>query len=238
MASPSPYADCVDQLRSALTLLDSSVNTLGAGVEDFPRLVSVLKSVRVCVGAVDSISSSLLPHDSCPSSMCSKDAPCSNHTRANPTTNQHFELIPQTTLAAAEASLRDEIGPSVTLLLDRAERQLDRIARRIETLKARSELQQGRLSHGGEGLSALAAGAARPRSRGGKPTRGGNGNNNSSGGATRLDAEGQLRAKLVRQRKEALKYGVERLEMEVRQKEREMRKRSERSGGGGIDVAD
>lgn len=34
-----------------------------------------------------------------------------------------------------------------------------------------------------------------------------------------------MRARAVRQRKEALKYGVERLEMEVAQKERELRLR-------------
>jgi DASH complex subunit SPC19 len=36
-----------------------------------------------------------------------------------------------------------------------------------------------------------------------------------------------LRAKVLRQRKEALKYSVERLELEVLQKERELRKQVE-----------
>lgn len=36
-----------------------------------------------------------------------------------------------------------------------------------------------------------------------------------------------MRARVVRQRREALKYGVERLELEVLQKERELRKRLE-----------
>ncbi len=41
------YGDCVSSLRSSLSFLESSVTTLGAGVEDYPRLVSVLKTVRV-----------------------------------------------------------------------------------------------------------------------------------------------------------------------------------------------
>lgn len=40
-----------------------------------------------------------------------------------------------------------------------------------------------------------------------------------------LGAGATLRAKVVRQRKEALKYSVERLELEVLQKERELRMR-------------
>lgn len=40
-----------------------------------------------------------------------------------------------------------------------------------------------------------------------------------------LRGEDKLRARAVKQRKEALRYGVERLELEVLQKERELRKR-------------
>ncbi|AEO61234.1 hypothetical protein MYCTH_2311201 [Thermothelomyces thermophilus ATCC 42464] len=161
------YSDCVSSLRTSLSFLESSVDTLGAGVQDFPRLSSVLKTVR------------------------------------------HYELIPQTTLAAAEASLRDEIGPFIALLLDRAEKHLERQARRIETLKARAELNAGRLSHypaPGRGGGEQEGGKGRAK---GKP----------------LDGGAALRAKVVRQRKEALKYGVERLELEVLQKERELRMR-------------
>lgn len=97
-------------------------------------------------------------------------------------------------------------------LLDRAERQVERQARRIETLKARSDLNAGRLGRGGPGASAAATGepAPAPKKRGARKT---------------LDGGAGLRARAVRQRKEALKYGVERLEMEVAQKERELRLR-------------
>ncbi|KAG6012837.1 hypothetical protein E4U54_007271 [Claviceps lovelessii] len=120
-------------------------------------------------------------------------------------TVRHYELIPQTTLAAAEASLRDEIGPYIALLLSRADAQVERQARRIETLKARAELQQGRL--------------ARPDEAAKVPS------SSSSSRGRRLVGEDKLRARIVRQRKEALRYGVERLELEVLQKERELRRR-------------
>ncbi|OIW31292.1 hypothetical protein CONLIGDRAFT_643286 [Coniochaeta ligniaria NRRL 30616] len=164
----SSYSDCVASLRTSLSFLESSVTTLGNGVADYPRLVSVLKSVR------------------------------------------HYELIPTTTLAQAEASLRDEISPFITLLLTRAEVQLERQARKTETLKARSELNAGRLSSAGDHHPA-------PPQRGGK------------GAGRKLDGGAALRARVLRQRKEALRYSVERLEMEVAQKERELRLRLEKA---------
>src|SRR5690606_22321252 len=112
-------------------------------------------------------------------------------------------------LSAAEASLRSEITPFITLLLDRADSHLARQERRVETLRARAELQAGRLGE-------------TPSTSRGKQGRG-------SGGVKgrRLAEDERLRARVVRQRREALKYGVERLELEVLQKERELRKRLE-----------
>lgn len=46
-ANLATYADCVTSLRTSLKFLESSVETLDNGVSDFPRLVNVLKSVRV-----------------------------------------------------------------------------------------------------------------------------------------------------------------------------------------------
>lgn len=100
----------------------------------------------------------------------------------------------------------------MTHLLDRADRQVERQARRIETLKARSDLNAGRLSHG-PSPEPGAATAPRPKSRAG-------GNRKKT-----LDGGAGLRARAVRQKKEALKYSVERLELEVVQKERELRLR-------------
>ena len=41
------YNDCVASLRTSLDFLESSVETLGNGVADFPRLATILKTVRV-----------------------------------------------------------------------------------------------------------------------------------------------------------------------------------------------
>lgn len=180
----STYTHCVSSLRASLSFLSSSVATLDAGVQDLPRLASVLKSVRVRL---------LLP-------------PPPSHPPLTTISPQHYELIPHPTLSAAESSLRDEIGPFVALLLDRADKHLARQARRIETLKARADLNAGRLSHTPAPTSNPA-----PVRKSGK----------------RLDGEAALRAKVVRGRKEALQYGVERLELEVLQKERELKVRVE-----------
>lgn len=136
-----------------------------------------------------------------------------------PAQTQHYELIPQPTLAAAESSLRDEIGPFVTHLLDRADRQIDRQARRIETLKARSDLNAGRLGRGAPSPP-LPSTTTSSKSRAPPPK-----GKAAAGGRKTLDGGAGLRARAVRQRKEALKYSVERLELEVAQKERELRVR-------------
>jgi len=129
-------------------------------------------------------------------------------------TTRHFELIPQPSLAAAEASLRDEIGPYITLLLDRAGTQVERQERRIETLKARSELLAGRMA-AGDLKPAPRGSDDHPRTRSSTHGRKGDG---LSGGRN-------LKARAVRTRKEGLKYSVERLELELEQKEKELRKR-------------
>lgn len=41
------YADAVASLQVSLSSLENSVNTLGEAVTDYPRLGSVLKTVRV-----------------------------------------------------------------------------------------------------------------------------------------------------------------------------------------------
>ncbi|KAI1206767.1 DASH complex subunit Spc19 [Annulohypoxylon truncatum] len=136
---------------------------------------------------------------------------------------RHYELIPQPTLVAAEASLRDEIGPAITTLLDRADSHIARVERRIDALKAKSELQQGRLLR-----SSSPTPPSRPVSRNaGKPASanarggGGGGGRRASLPGDRLTVETKLRAR----QREALQYSVERLELEVLQKERELRKR-------------
>ncbi|EPE08422.1 mitotic spindle biogenesis protein [Ophiostoma piceae UAMH 11346] len=166
------YGDCVASLRSSLSFLESSVATLDAGVEDLPRLATVLSSVR------------------------------------------HYELLPQPTLAAAEASLQNDIGPAVASLLDRAAHQLARQARRIDTLQAKAALQAGRLE------------GDRPKPEVKKEA------SMSKMGKIAKSKVDPLKARMVRQRREQLKYSVARLEREVAQKEREMRQRMRQSTAG------
>ncbi len=85
--------------------------------------------------------------------------------------------------------------------------------RRIESLRARAELQQGRLDNSPSSSSSSSRNNPRAKTATG-----------TSGGAN-LDGSAKLRARVLKQRREALQYSVERLELEVLQKERELRKR-------------
>jgi DASH complex subunit SPC19 len=107
------------------------------------------------------------------------------------------------------------------------DKQLERQARRIETLKARAELQAGRLSQGPDGFESSSnnnskVGSGRPGSSNGPGRR-------VPASRKTLDGEAALRARMVRQKKEGLQYSVERLELEVAQKERELRLRLEKT---------
>lgn len=100
--------------------------------------------------------------------------------------------------------------------------------RRIESLKARAELQQGRLASSG------AYGYEDDEEFGEYGGHGNSKSKNKKRGATKISTtqlgeEARLRARVVRQKKEALKYSVERLELQVLQKERELRKQIEQS---------
>lgn len=58
---------------------------------------------------------------------------------------QHFELTPHATLQAAQQSLASELEPAITTLLQRAELYLAKLERKQESLRARSDLLEGRL---------------------------------------------------------------------------------------------
>ncbi|KAI0118227.1 Spc19-domain-containing protein [Nemania sp. FL0031] len=124
-------------------------------------------------------------------------------------TARHYELIPQTTLQTAEASLRSELAPAISTLLERADAHIARVDRRVESLKARAELQQGRLDNSSSSTSTSRQQHQQQRSK---------------SGSAALDSSAKLRARVLKQRREALQYSVERLELEVLQKERELRK--------------
>jgi DASH complex subunit SPC19 len=57
----------------------------------------------------------------------------------------HFELTPHHTLQAAQQSLASELEPAISTLLQRAELYLAKQERKQESLRARSDLLEGRL---------------------------------------------------------------------------------------------
>jgi DASH complex subunit SPC19 len=161
-------APAVSSLRSSLTLLNSSIDILDSGVNDFPRLCKVLK------------------------------------------THQHFGLLPEPTLREAQQSLVDEIVPAIQQLLSTAEFHVNQLGRREESLKARSELLEGRL---------------RRDSRGRGSNLGGDGaSGDGVGDGVPLTSSRMLEMKRLLQKKERLLYAIDRLELQSKQKQRELRK--------------
>ncbi|CAK7236217.1 DASH complex subunit spc19 [Sporothrix curviconia] len=205
-AQPSPtlalYGDCVASLRTSLAYLESANATLGASPHRLEEEGAASASASAAAASSGAVA----------------DMPRFGSVVK---TVRHYELVPQPTLAAAEASLQNEIGPAVAALLDRASHQLARQARRIDTLQARAALQAGRLEEPQPSSSSRGAAAAAQRT--GKAT------------ATVTATAGptsDLRARMIHQRKEQLKYSVARLEREVAQKERELRQRLRQSMAG------
>ncbi|KAM5475893.1 DASH complex subunit spc19 [Microsporum audouinii] len=165
----SALSSSVSSLRASLQLLESSIDILDEGVNDFPRLCKVLQSTR------------------------------------------HFELLPEPTLKEAQQAIVDEITPSISHLITLASNHTDKLARRQEALKAKAELQKGRLYH-----------EPRPSSSGSMHhERKGVYSASMAGGAA-----GGKAAELRRltQKKERLQYAVDRLELQSKQRERQLRK--------------
>lgn len=124
-------------------------------------------------------------------------------------TQQHFELLPETRLRTAQQSLVDEIAPAIEQLLGTAENCVNQLARKEESLKARSELLEGRISHSkrrSDGRSLGYAAARAPAS------------------STAVSDAKALQMKRMQQKKEQLQYAIERLELQSKQRERELRK--------------
>ncbi|ERF72037.1 hypothetical protein EPUS_04955 [Endocarpon pusillum Z07020] len=127
------------------------------------------------------------------------------------TTQQHFELLPEPTLRTAQQSILDEITPAITGLLGTAEAHITQLGRREESLRARSELLEGRLeSDRRRRDSALEAKPVPDRAR--------------QGSGKDVNGVKALELKRLRQKKERLQYAVGRLELESRQRQRELRK--------------
>ncbi|KAF9891727.1 hypothetical protein FE257_003208 [Aspergillus nanangensis] len=122
-------------------------------------------------------------------------------------TARHFELLPEPTLREAQQSLLDEITPSIAHLLSLASNHVEKLSRREEGLRAKCELQEGRL-YSNETRDSSSRGSRSVSSQGQRGS--------SAGRATEL-------RRLV-QKKERLQYAVERLELQRGQRERQLRK--------------
>ncbi|KAJ5773617.1 DASH complex subunit Spc19 [Penicillium paradoxum] len=132
-------------------------------------------------------------------------------------TTRHFELLPEPTLREAQQSLLDEITPSIAHLLTLSSTHVEKLARREQGLKAKCELQEGRLSSNPESRSS--ATRSQPPSSSLRGRMAGSGTGSSSSSASRA---AELR-RLV-QKKERLKFAVDRLELQNTQKQRQLRK--------------
>ena len=120
-------------------------------------------------------------------------------------TQKHFELLPEPQLREAQQSLVDEIAPAISQLLSTAENYVNQLARKEDSLKARSELLEGRLKYGRK--SSLAEAQSGTKNQ-----------------APPLSDARSLEMKRLQQKKERLQYTIQRLELETKQKERELRK--------------
>jgi DASH complex subunit SPC19 len=177
-------AGCVASLKSSMSLLDSSISILDSGVHDFPRLGKVLQTTRVC--------------------RKSRHIPTAYTWGLILLTNvpQHFELVAESSLLTAQKSLQDEIRPEVEHLLRRVDAYLGKLERREQSLIAKCELQEGRLSQQGRASSSR------------KPTA-----KSDPGRRTTLFPGGNAeRLRALRQKKERLGYAVDRLNLQAQQK--------------------
>ncbi|KAK5418504.1 DASH complex subunit spc19 [Exophiala xenobiotica] len=126
-------------------------------------------------------------------------------------TQQHFELLPEPTLREAQQSLVDEIVPAINQLMSTAENYVNQLGRKEESLKARSELLEGRLNSNRR--SSSFGGGSQSIRNGGRLSQ-----------APGLGDTKMLEMKRMQQKKERLQYALERLELQSKQRGRELRK--------------
>ncbi|KAF2271050.1 DASH complex, subunit Spc19 [Lojkania enalia] len=127
-------------------------------------------------------------------------------------TTRHFELISEPDLQAAQSALLSEIRPEVENLLQRVHNYLDKLERREQSLIAKCDLNEGRLSRDSTGETAF-----RPNSR---TNRRGTG---ATEGGKPMSALQEIKYKQLRAKKERLSYAVGTLELQAKQRERQLR---------------
>ncbi|KAI9885050.1 MAG: hypothetical protein M1823_003149 [Watsoniomyces obsoletus] len=133
-------------------------------------------------------------------------------------TTRHFEITSESQIESAQSQIRGEIEPEVSRLLDRVENYLDRLERRERALIARRELLEGRIREPRHrNSSGFGMGMGMMRRTPGTPM-----GTPLAGGGDSKGTEEQWR--MLNQKKERLAFAVERLGLQARQKERQLRK--------------
>jgi len=117
---------------------------------------------------------------------------------------QHFELVAESSLLTAQKSLQDEIRPEVEHLLRRVDAYLGKLERREQSLIAKCELQEGRLSQQGRASSSS---SRKPKAK-----------SDSGRRTTLFPGSNAERLRALRQKKERLGYAVDRLNLQAQQK--------------------
>jgi DASH complex subunit SPC19 len=132
---------------------------------------------------------------------------------------QHFELVSEPSLQTAQQTLLSSLEPELNALLSRVETHLDKMSRREQSLLAKAELQEGRLSNPSQ--AARQSSSSRQSAAGAASSSSHPSSHSSTGGLSSLE---QLKISQLRQKKERLSYAVGRLELQAGQRERQLRK--------------
>lgn len=120
----------------------------------------------------------------------------------------------------AQKELLETITPEVETLLGRVDAHLDRLERREQSLIAKCDLQEGRLSSRQSGGSGFGSSSSAGRYAGARGSGFGEGETGTKEGEKGREV---LRLKQMRQKKERLSYAVERLNLQAQQRERQLR---------------
>lgn len=135
-------------------------------------------------------------------------------TRPSP---QHFELVSEPALQTAQQTLLSSLEPELNALLSRVETHLDKMSRREQSLIAKADLQEGRMSNN----PAQHSGGRQQQQHSRQSSAGAPSATAGGGGLSNLEA---LKMSQLRQKKERLSYAVSRLELQAGQRERQLRK--------------
>ncbi|KAJ4358607.1 DASH complex subunit spc19 [Didymosphaeria variabile] len=123
-------------------------------------------------------------------------------------TTRHFELISEPDLHTAQSALLSEIRPEVEALFTRVQNYLDKLERREQSLIAKCDLNDGRLdTPDNSAESAFATKSRGSEGANGKP----------------MSTVQEMKYKQLKAKKQRLSYAVETLEMQAKQRERQLR---------------